>query len=357
MVSLRCPRCLSPVPASAARCAICGTDPHVPAGRLGEAPLLLAPRLAPLGDVGDYLTSSRRWMLPLAGMGAVLVLAAGGLGALGLLAAAADLGAIAWPALAATAAVVAVAIGLQMERRRRALDHIAPAAQDTAAPTDLDLIHLFAGRFAPPAQEREDDFHPPLVRAAVRAEEAAWRAVAATLLDLTEREVVELEPHTLPTPGEPVTVLAVRLVRPLPAGDTFAARLLHPLARRGVGGSTTVSELVGQLIIVHPHPGRALLEYARTHLTALGFYRQGGARGASGAPARLAPLVSWVRAALPQPLEPDPERVAAARPALEALEARLEAWDERDPGLAVAFRHEVLAACVRARARARRTLG
>lgn len=352
MVSLRCPRCLSPVPASAARCAICGNDPHAPAGSLADAdgPIVLAPRLVPLDEAATYRHSAHGWMLPLIGSMAGLAIIAGALVAVGLLAASAGLGVIAWPALATIGAVVAVAVALQVERRRRALDRIAPAAKETGAPTDLDLIHLFAGRFAPPSQARSDEFHPPLARAAVRAEEAAWRGVAATLLDLAEHEVIELEPHALPTPSESVHVLAVRLVRPLPAGDPFATRLLHPLARRGVGDSTTVSELVGQLVIIHPHPGRALLDYARDHLMALGFYRPGGAH-------RVPVLLRWARALLPQPLEPDPERVAAARPALEALEARLAAWDERDPSLAAAFRHEVLAACLRARARARRTLG
>ena len=314
-------------------------------------PAQLAPRLTPALDARHHLRTPLSWYLAVIGAVGLALLVLGVLLALALLAAQAGMGAVVWPALIGIGVVVAFGALMQLERRRRALAHLTTGREPGAGPSDLDLIHLFAGRFAPSAAGH-DGFRPPFARTAVRADEAAWRAIGATLLDLAERDVLEIEPHTLPTPGEPVHVLAVRLVRPLPSDDTFAARLLHPLTRRGVGASTTVGELVGHLIMANRHPARALLESARAHLTALGFYRPAGFGGERTTRGILVVPLGWLRAALFRPLEPDAEQLAATQPALEALEERLAAWDARDPELVAALRSEVLAAFLRARARA-----
>jgi hypothetical protein len=302
-------------------------------------------------DASQNVHTPSSWYLAAAGaLGAVALLVAAVL-AVGLLAAQAGMGTVVWPALIGVGAVVTFGALLQLERRRRSLAHLTNSGEPGAEPTDLDLIHLFAGRFAPSATGH-DGFRPPLARAAVRADEAAWRAIGATLLDLAERDVLEIEPYTLPTPGDPVRVLAVRLVRPLPSDDAFASRLLHPLARRGVGASTTVGELVGHIIMANRHPASALLNSARAHLTALGFYRPAGSQTKGARRGVLAVPLGWLRAALFRPLEADPEQLAATQPAVEALEERLAAWDVRDPDLVAALRGEVLAAFLRARARA-----
>lgn len=337
MAGLRCPRCLSPVPASATRCAVCGADPRLAAAGQEATPAVLAPRLeSGASDGARQQAVAAEWWLRAAGALGLGIAALAMLIWLALLADAAGFGPVAWPALIAVGAVVVVGALLQLERRWRALRQMTDKTDASADPSDLDLLHLFAARFAPPASG-PDSFRPPLWPTGVRADEAAWRAVAATLLDLSERDVIEMEPHALPTPGEPVDVLAVRLVRPLPPGDDFASRLLHPLARRGVGASTTVSELVGQLLVLHRHPARSLLQLARPHLVAAGFIQPGGH----------GPV------ALLRPLQANPERIVGARPALEALETRLAGWDERAPGLVATLRAEALAGFLRARARAR----
>jgi hypothetical protein len=349
VVSLRCPHCLAPIPASAARCPICGGDPRAASAPVAAGSAKLAPRLSLALDERHHSSLSGRWYLAAAGALALVALLVGGLLVLGALAAQAGLGQVAWPALIGVGAVVALGALLQVERRRRTLAQLVGPGALGDAPSDLDLIHLFAGRFAPAVAGR-GAFHPPLARVAVDASEAAWRAVGATLLDLAEGDVLELESHALPTPGEPVAVVAVRLVRPLPPGDAFAARLLHPLTRRGVGASTTVGELVGHLIMAQRYPARALLESARGHLTALGFYRPAGATARG---ALIVPL-GWLRAALFRPLTPNAARLETARPALDALEERLTVWDTREPEVVAALRNEVLAAFRRARSRARR---
>lgn len=336
MAGLRCPRCLSPVPSDATRCAVCGGDPRLAPMVAEPGRALLAPRLDGGSGEGPRPGIAAGWWLRAAGAIGLGMVVLAILVWLALLADAAGLGTVAWPALIGIGAVAVVAVLLQGERRWRAMRQMTTGTDASADPSDLDLLHLFAARFAPPANGR-NSFRPPLGHTSVCADEAAWRAVAATLLDLAERDVVEMEPHALPTPGKPVEVLAVRLVRPLPPGDDFATRLLHPLARRGVGASTTVSELVGQLLILHRHPARSLLDLARPHLVAAGFFRPGGQ----------GPL------ALVRPLKADSARIATARPALEALEARLVGWDEREPALAATLRAEALAAFLRAQARAR----
>jgi hypothetical protein len=353
MLSLRCPHCLSPLPANASRCPVCGGDPRAESAPADEARVLLAPRLAPSPPARPPATRAYGCSLPALGIAGLALGILAALTALAVLAASAGLADIAWPALAGIVAVAVVAALLQVERRRRTLTQLAARGDARPAPSDLELIHLFTSRFARRATG-PDTFRPPLQRAHVSADEAAWRAVAATLLDLAEQDVLELEPHVLPTPGQPARVLAVRLVRPLPHGDEFATRLLHPLARRGVGASTAVSELVGQMLIMQRHPARSLLQSAQPHLAAAGFYSPAGHPPATGP---LGLPIAWLRAALFQPLEPDPERLLAAQPALDALEHRLAAWDERDPDLVAAFRDEVLAAFVRTQARARRGMG
>lgn len=348
MATLRCPVCLALVPAKAARCAVCGADPAQPPAAASTAPVALAPQLTLAPEPGGVPTRSPGWWLPGAGLLALGVIVLAVLVAFAWLAAAAGFGAEAWPALIGVLVVALGAVLFSGERRRRQLNLPASVHPDEeAAPSDLALVHLFAGRFAPPASG-PDSFRPPLHRQHVSADEAAWRAVAATLLDLAERDVVELDPHLLPTATEPVNVVAVRVVRPIPKGDAFAVRLLRPLTRRGVGASTTVSELVGQAVMADRHPAHTLLESARDALAAGGYYRPSGSAGAGAGPLPLA----WARAALFRPLEPDPRAIQAALPLVEALEARLAAWDARDPTLAPGLRHEVLAAFVRARARA-----
>lgn len=389
--SLWCPSCLSPIPADTVRCPVCGVDPRAPGaapldGVNGDAPgglavsvdagrLVWRPGARATGDptpgdsVGDESgaddsadDSAADALVGAAPDGcgcllpaAVVAVAAVGLGALlaiGLAASAAGWGGVAWPALGAIAVVALLAALLQAERRWRALTRVRTEFKGTAAPTDLDLFHLFAGHFGPTTTGR-DGFHPPLGQGTVRADAVAWRAVAATLLDLADREVLELEPHTLPTPGDAAHVLAVRLVRPLPEGDDFARHLLHPLARRGVGASTTAGDLVYPLVLMHPHPGRALLESDRERLVALGYYHFG--RGAGGGSTRPGPLAILL-AVLPSVPRPDPERLASAYPALRALERRLAEWDEREPEVIAAVRGDVLAAFTRARVGARRLI-
>lgn len=275
-------------------------------------------------------------------MGALLA-AAAVLLALAFAADSAGLGDIAWPALMGVALVgllAGLALVARGERRLAALRaSAAHGANDPPRLTDLELAYLFAGRFAPPAAG-SDTFWAPLAARPVLASEVAWRAIGATVLDLAEADVVELEPRSLPTPLKPVTVLGVRLVRPLPASDAFAARLLRPLARRGVGASTILSDLVAQLSMMQRHPARALLDSACASLTAHGYYR--------------ARRPFWLRVVLPGSVEPDATRIAEARPALDALEARLAAWDERDAVLVAAIHHEVSSGLLRARARAGR---
>jgi hypothetical protein len=115
-----------------------------------------------------------------------------------------------------------------------------------------------------------------------------------------------------------------------------------------VGASTTVSELVGQAVMADRHPARAMLESARAPLATAGYYRPTATAGSGTGPLPLA----WARAALLRPLEPDPHKIHAALPQLDALEARLASWDAHDHSLAPTLRHEVLAAFVRARVRA-----
>ncbi len=351
---LRCPYCRSPIPERTTRCAICGRDPHQPPAQPDETSARLALGLTPSPDGKMPAPSAVIWW-PLALGIALVTLAALAIVAVGLLAADAGLGGVAWPALVGLSAVLLLGALLQVERRRRARaqTNAASVGAETSALSDLELVYLFAARFAAPAG-RADGFQPPLQRTPVRADEAAWRAVAASLLDLADADVLELEAHTLPTPREPLHVIAVRLVRPLPPGDAFAARLLHPLARRGVGASTTVSELVSQCAMAQRHPARALLDSAQAHLKAAGYYRQGGDHS-GGKPPPLAR--AWLDAALFRPLQLDAARLAAAQPALAALEARMAAWDERDPALVAALRDEVLAAFLRAQARARQAIG
>jgi hypothetical protein len=288
------------------------------------------------------------WWLPgtiLVGVGLVALFVLMGIA---WLAADAGFANVAWPALSG---IVVVALGgalLYGEQRWRELNRVIPEKQGaSSAPSDVDLIHLFAGRFARPARGR-DSFRPPLQRSPVCAEDAAWRAIAATLLDLDAQEVLELELHALPTPAEPVQVVAVRVVRPGTIQDPFAVRLLHPLTRRGVGASTTVSELVGQAIMVDRHPARTLLESARPHLLAAGYYRLAARSGGGG---RIH-LLTWVQVLLRRPIEPDPAKLELVWPQVEALEARLAEWDASNPALISALRHEALAAFTRARARA-----
>ena len=348
MATLRCPICLALLPDKATRCAICGADPTHPPAADRDAPVALAPQLTRAQETGGPIARTPGWWLPGAGLLALAALVLALLLALARLTAAAGFAAEAWPALAGVVLVAVAAALLSGERRRRQLNRLDLSRSDGAsAPTDLGLVHLFADRFAAPARG-PDSFRPPLHHLHVSADDAAWRAVAATLLDLAEDDVIELEPHALPTANEPVRVVAVRVVRPIPAGDAFAARLLRPRTRRGVGASTIVSELVGQALLANRHPARSLLESARVPLAAAGYYRPTSSAGTGTGPLPLA----WARAVLLRPLEPDPHRIEAARPQLDALEARLASWDARDPALAPALRHEVLAAFVRARARA-----
>jgi hypothetical protein len=299
------------------------------------------------------------WLLRALGAVALVTVILGTLLALALLGAAAGWGAIAWPAFIGIAGVFAISGLLQVERQRRRLAGLlAPTADanSLASLSDLELIHLFAGRFAAPGHGH-DAFWPPLSPVPIRADEAAWRAIAATLLDLAEREVVELEPRALPAPHGSVAVMGIRLVRPLPQGDAFASHLLHPLARRGVGASTIVSDLASQHLMPHRYPARALLESVHEHLTALGFYRPPGIHP-RGAPRRLWTLPGdWVSAAILRPVRPDAARIASAQPALDALEQRLIAWETREAAQVALLHEEVRAGLLRARARARHPVG
>jgi hypothetical protein len=358
-LNLRCPHCLALIPEKAARCAVCGgaTDaaPVAPASdAIRLAPELTPPASAPRGQPGMGY-----WLLRAVGAVALVVMILGTLLALALLLAAVGWGAIAWPAFIGIAGVFALSGLLQVERQRRRLAGLlAPAADATtlAELSDLELVHLFAGRFAAPGRGH-DAFWPPLSPVPVRAEEAAWRAIAATLLDLAEREVVELEPRTLPAAHGSIAVMGIRLVRPLPQGDALASHLLHPLVRRGVGASAIVSDLASQHLMPHRWPARALLESAHEHLTALGFYRPPGIHP-RGKPRRLWTLPGdWLSAAILRPVRPDPVRIASARPALAALEQRLIAWDTRDAAQVALLYGEIRAGLLRARARARHTAG
>jgi hypothetical protein len=346
VATLRCPRCLALLPEKAARCSVCGADPAQPVAD-GGAPVTLLPQIAPSAAAGA-VARSPGWWLPGAAILALVAVALAALFGMARLAADAGFSAEAWPALVGMLVVAALAALVLGERRRRKLNRLdLSRSGGTNMATDLGLVHLFADRFAAPASG-PDSFRPPLQQQHVGADEAAWRAVAATLLDLAEQDVIELEPHALPTATEPVQVVAVRVVRPLPHDDAFAALLLRPLTRRGVGASTTVSELVGQALMADRHPGRTLLDSARAPLATAGYYRPTGSAGTGNGPLPMA----WARATLLRPLEPDPHKIEAARSQMEALQARLAAWDARDPSLAPTLRHEVLAAFVRARARA-----
>jgi hypothetical protein len=346
-VHLRCPHCRAPIPERAARCPVCGRDPHV-APPAESAPALLAPRYAtavtkPASDDGAL------WWRAGAALGLLAAVALALLGA-GALLAAAGIGEVTWPALAGLTFAGAV---VQVERQRaRLVAATAATPPDSGAAADLALIYLYADRFAPPAARREA-IDAPVTHARVNAEEVAWRAIATTLTALADGDTVELETHALATPAGQVQAVAVRLVRPLPAGEGFAALLLRPLARRGVGGSTTVSEVVSQLVMVRRRPAVAVLALARAQALARGYLRLPGAgRGTLGALAR-----GWLAAALLLPARVDPARLTQAAPALAALEERLAAWDARDPTLVAALRAESCAAFVRQHARARHGAG
>jgi hypothetical protein len=363
-VTLWCPRCVAPVLEHAVRCAVCGADlradlhatpaapaaasdtpeaPEAPDGHQSAAPRL-APRLAEEAATGPARRGVPGALLRALALALAALLVVGVLVGLAAAAAAVGYGGIAWPALAGVG-IAALLAGLTQLERRRSLRRSARSRTDQpdagAAPTDLELAHLFAARFARPASRGDEAFWPPLAARPVDAAEAAWRAIAATLLDLAEADVVELEPRALPTPGKPVAVVGVRLVRPLPGGDAFAAQLVRPLARRGVGGSTLLSDLVAHLGLPPRQPARALLDSARERLTARGYYGAGGDSGWHGV----------LRGVLLLPPPPAAARIAAARPALDALEARLDDWDARDPSLAATLRHEVRAGLLRTRMR------
>lgn len=334
-----CPVCVSPVPEHAARCGVCGGDLH--AARMSDDEATGRAQLAPRLPESPAQSGRGAAAGTLARLGVVLVavlLVVGALLALGITAGAAGLGYIVWPALVGIGIAALLAAAAQLLLRQRRFAALARGATPTATPTDLDLIYLFAARFAPAAVGRVA-FWPPLAARPIDAAAAAWRAVGATLLDLAERDLVELEPRSLPTPGKPVDVVGVRLVRPLAVEDAFALGLLRPLARRGVGASTLLCDLVAQQCLMQRHPARALLASARDHLTQQGYYATGN---------------TWLRAVLGRSAQPDAARILSARPALDALETRLAAWDERDPQLVAVIRHDALAGLRRARARAAR---
>lgn len=343
---LRCPRCRAAIPERAVRCPVCGQDPHI-APPADSAPALLAPRYATAAakPVSDHGALWWRVGAALALLAAVALLLLGA----GALLAAAGIGEVAWPALAGLALVLVAGAVVQVERQRaRLVAEAAATPPDAGAAAELALIYLYADRFAPPAAQREA-IDAPLTGARVNAEEVAWRAIAATLTALADGDTVELATHALATPAGPVQAVAVRLVRPLPAGERFAALLLRPLARRGVGGSTTVSEVVSQLVMARRRPALAVLALGRAQALARGYLRVPGAgRGTLGALAR-----GWLAAALFLPARVDPARLTQTAPALAVLEERLVAWDARDPTLIAALRAEAYAAFVRQRARAR----
>lgn len=332
-----CPRCVAPVPERAVRCGVCGGDLR---GASEDAAPGDIPRLAPrlTGETASgahqHVAGSLARAVGITGAGLLGIVV---LVALAWAAGDAGLGDIAWPALAGigVAALLAGLLGMLRLRRRYAL--LARGEEQGETPDALELVHLFAGRFAPSVTVGET-FLPPLAVHAVRAEEAAWRAIGATVLALAEGGIVELEPRSLPTLSKPVAALGVRLVRPAPTEDLFAVRLLRPLARRGVGASTILSDLVAQHGLMRRQPARTLLESARARLTAQGYYSVAGN--------------AWLRAALFGASQPDAARIASARPALDELEARLAAWDADDPALVATIRHEARAGFIRARARA-----
>jgi hypothetical protein len=347
-VHLRCPHCRAPIPEHAARCPVCRRDPHV-APLDGPSPALLAPKYdvptsaTPASDDGGL------WWRAGAALALVAIVALALMGA-GALLAAAGVGEVAWPALAGLAfALVAGAVVLVERQRARLLAAAASAATppEPAAAADVALIYLYAHRFAAPSRRREG-VPAPLTHTSVNAEDVAWRVIAATLTALADDAIVELDEHALATTAGPVQAVAVRLVRPLPAGEAFAAKLLRPLVRRGVGGSTTVSEVVSQLAMAWRRPAVAVLALAREQALVRGYLRVPGAGGGTpGAFAR-----GWLAAALRLPARVDRARLTDAAPALAALEERLALWDARDLALVAALRAEVRAAFVREHARA-----
>jgi hypothetical protein len=346
-VHQRCPHCRAPIPEHAARCPVCGRDPKQ-APPAEPAAVLLAPRYASSGVVRPKREAgARRWRGAAAlALVAVVALALGGAGAL---LDAAGMGEIAWPALAGLACALAAGAVVLVERqraRRVAATGAGESPPDGSAAADLALLYLHADHFATPAGGR-GSVRAPLAGTRVSAEELAWRGVAVTLTTLAEREIVELDAHALATPAGPVPAVAVRLVRPLPAGEAFAARLLRPLTRRGVGGSSIVSDLVGQLVLAR-RPAATVLALAREQALARGDLLLPGTLGKSpGAAAR-----GWLAAALLLPPRVAPARLADPDPALAALDERLAAWDAREPALVAALQVDVCAAFLRERARA-----
>ncbi|HEV2239035.1 MAG TPA: zinc ribbon domain-containing protein [Ktedonobacterales bacterium] len=341
---LRCPHCRAPIPERAARCPVCGGDPQtLPAA--DAAPAALAPKYVVPSGAAPSRSSGMWWRAALAlALVAVVTLALVGAGAL---LAGAGAGAVGWPALGGLAfALVAGALALVERQRARLVAAAAPTAPPlaTGAGADLALLYLYAGHFAAPA-DRRAGLRAPLTRARVNAEDLAWRAIAATLTALADADVVELEEHALATPSGAVQAVAVRLVRPLPPGETFAARLLRPLVRRGVGDSNTVGEVTSQLVMAR-RPAAEVVALAREQALARGYLRIPSV-GASGGFAR-----GWLAAALLLPARVDPAHLPEAAPALAALDERLVAWDAREPTLVAALRAEIRAAFRRARARA-----
>jgi hypothetical protein len=310
----------------------------------------LAPRYERLAVQPPDLGRGDLWWRATALLALVAVVALVLVGA-GMLLAATGMGEVAWPALAGmSCGLVAGALVLverQRARRVAAVTTTSTATLEESAAADLALIYLHADHFAAVASGRAG-VRAPLALAQVSAQDLAWRGIAATLTTLAESAIVEMEEHALATPAGPVQAVAVRLVRPLPAGEVFAARLLRPLVRRGVGGSTTVSEAVSQLVMARRRPAMAVVALAREQALACGLLRlPGTGRGTPGAVAR-----GWLAAALLLPPRADRARLVVPDPALAALDERLAAWDGRDPALVAALRAEVRAAFVREQARA-----
>jgi hypothetical protein len=311
--------------------------------------VLLAPRYARSGvALPGREASALCWRAAVAlALVAVVALALAGTG---VLLATAGMGEIAWPALAGLACALAAGAVVLVERQRARRVAAVGAGEapppDGSAAADLALLYLHAEHFAMPAGGR-GSARAPLTSARVSAEDLAWRGIAVTLTTLADREIVELDEHALATPAGTMRAVAVRLVRPLPAGEAFAARLLRPLARRGVGGSGIVSDIVGQLVLAR-RPAATVLAMAREQALARGDLLLPGTDGNSpGAAAR-----GWLAAALFLPPRVAPARLADPDPALAALDERLAAWDAREPTLVAALHADVCAAFLRERARA-----
>jgi hypothetical protein len=351
-VHLRCPHCRAPIPERAARCPICRGDPHL-APATEPTPIPLAPRYERADGVPHALDRSGLWWRAAALLALVAAVALALVG-LGALLAAAGFGEVAWPVAGGLASALGAGTVALLERQRahrvaagRSGDSPAHDPPQQGAAADLALVYLHAEHFAAPARGHAA-VHAPLTQARVSAEDLAWRVVAATLVALADGEVVEMEAHALGTPAGPMPAVSVRVVRPLPPGEVFAASLLRPLVRRGVGGSTSVSDAVSQLVLARRRPATTVLAMVREQAVASGYLRWPGASG--GTPVAVAR--GWLAAALLLPPRVDPARLAQADSALTALDERLAAWDARDPELVAALRAEVRAAFVRERARA-----